>query len=111
MTFTAHSSTFKTTTAAPISVSSETEEKAFVADLAAAAFGAPFELNITHIGNVGTSGVLRYTTWPGTPATAISVAESREIGNNIHRILKYYLGSNYVVNDISQVKLDVLFRT
>ena len=74
--------------------------------------GAPFELYIKHTGSIGTTGILKYT--DGVTGTTvnnrISVDESREIGNNVHRILKYYLGTNYSVSEISQLRLNVVFR-
>lgn len=112
MSYTEHSSVFTLVTTAPISVSNETQERGLMSDLGTD-LGAPFELNIKHMGNVGNTGILKYA--DGVTGTTvnnkISADESREIGNNVHRILKYYLGTNYVVNDISQVRLNVVFRT
>lgn len=106
-----NSSCFSLTTTPPISASSETQERTFMTDLGTD-LGAPFELYIKETGDIGTSGVLKYT--DGLPGTTvnnrISADESNEIGNNVHRILKYYLGTQYVVSNISQVRLNVVFR-
>ena len=112
MPYTEHSSLFTLTTTPPISATDEAEEKTFMANLGTD-LGAPFELYIKHMGNIGTTGVLKYT--DGDPATTvnntISADESQEIGNNVHRILKYYLGTNYSVSEISQVRLNVVFKS
>lgn len=112
MTYTEHSSLFTVTTTPPISATDETQERTFMADLGTD-LGAPFELYIKHTSSVGSTGILKYTDGnAGAPADGqISADESKEIGNNVHRILKYYLGANYVVNNISQVRLNVVFRT
>lgn len=110
MSYTELTALFKLTTT-PLSATDEAEEKTFMANLGTD-LGAPFELYIKQTGSIGTSGILNYT--DGVTGTSvnnrISADESREIGNNIHRILKYYLGSNYVVDDISQVRLNVAFK-
>lgn len=113
MPFTEHTSLLTSTTYdAVASGTTEANERLLLADLGTD-IGAPFTLYIKHTGNVGTTGNLKYT--DGTPDTAqnstISADESKEIGNNIHRILKYYLGANYSVNQISQVRLNVVFRS
>ena len=112
MSFKEHSSLFTFITAAPPSGSDEATEKAFLSDLNTD-IGAPFELYIRHTGNVGTTGILKYTdgTTGASANDKISDKESAQIGNNIHRILKYYLGSNYAVNDILQVRLNVVFKS
>lgn len=110
--YTEHTSRFTATTTPPISATNEAQEKTFLSDLGTD-LGAPFELYIKHTGNVGTTGVLKYADGvTGTSANnQISADESNEIGNNVHRILKYYLGTNYVVNEISQVRLNVVFKS
>lgn len=111
MSYTEHSSLFKHTTANPAIAADEATERTLMSDLGED-LGAPFELYIKNSGNVGSSGILKYTETPGATANiTISDDETKEIGNNVHRILKYYLGSQYVVSDISQVRLNVFFRS
>lgn len=98
-------------TAKTTSVANEATEKALMSDLGTD-IGAPFQLYIKNSGNLSDTGVLKYT--DGTAGTAannkISADESQEIANNVHRILKYYLGSSYILSNISQVRLNVVFK-
>jgi hypothetical protein len=111
MSYAEHSSLFKSTTGDPLGDLTEADEKTFIGDLGTD-IGAPFELYIKHTGAVGSTGILKYTDGEGAPVAnnRISTAESREIGNNIHRILKYYLSSDYNVIHISHVRLNVVFK-
>ena len=111
MSFTELSSLLTHTTAAPVNQATEAAEKALMTDLGTD-IGAPFQLYIKSNGNIGGTGTMHLTSGVDmNVSNKISADEAREIGNNVHRILKHYLGTNYVVNHISQVKLNVVLKT
>jgi hypothetical protein len=109
MSFSEHASLL---TAKTTSVANEATERVLMTDLGTD-IGAPFQLYIKNSGNLSNTGVLKYT--DGTAGTVenatISADESQEIANNVHRILKYYLGSGYILSNISQVRLNVVFKS
>lgn len=110
MSYREHTSLYTTTTTS-MSANSEATEKGYMTDLSTDV-GAPFELYIKQKGNVGYS-TAKYTTPASDGALAdnkISPIEATSMANNIHRILKYYLATNYVVDKISEVRLNVVFK-
>ena len=106
MSFSEHTSLL---TANTTSVANEATEKVLMSDLGTD-IGAPFQLYIKNSGDLSDNGVLKYTDGTAGTEKTLSVDECQEIANNVHRILKYYLGSNYILSNISQVRLNVFFK-
>ena len=75
--------------------------------------GAPWEISIkSFVPNDSNWGEATYTNTGNSDISgSINSSRAKEIGGSIHRMLKYYLGTNYKVNDIQAVKLNVSIKT
>jgi len=79
--------------------------------------GAPWEIYIKSVSSDSSQwGNATYSSPTDAGATGnfqagqINIDEAAKIGNAIHRILKHYLESNYQVNNIEAVRLNISLK-